>query len=529
MIAGSLSVISIMEKTQTTTTRKITRFELPENLPDDPKVLKALLGEVCATAQHEIDDLLAQIAYLRSPRPSAPAFDPNQALFPFAQPPTEAPAPPAMEPAAGDAPAGKGHGRRPWPENLPREREEIAPPADAMKCRGCGGELMKIGEEVTPEIEYKPASYFIRLIVRPKFACVPCQGNVVIADLPPRPILKGRPGPGMLSHVVVAKYEWHQPLERQAAIMKSAGLGLAPTTLDGWIGAMADMYAPIWRVMRSEALASGLLNCDYTPVTVLIPGQEGTTAGNLGVNIGGGHVVFHYAPDKSAGEFGRFLDGFRGYLQCDMGSTNMPQASPEKGIVLVGCWQHARKYFKEAVPSTPSTATEALQWIKSLYRIEEQAKGMTPEERKALRAKESRPILEKFRTWLEVKKAETLPKSPVGEAIAYALRHWGQLNRYLEDGRLEIDNNVSERNLRCVGVGRRNWLFAGSDAGAGWAATLYSLVQSCKLHGIDAFEYFRDTLKKLPTHPARELTPKAWNAAVEKEKLEAGAVARPPP
>ena len=229
-----------MERTRTTTTRKITRFEIPENLPDDPKVLKALLGEVCATAQHEIDDLLAQIASLRSPRPSAPAIDPNQTLFPFAQPPTDAPAPPAMEPAAGDAPAGKGHGRRPWPENLPREREEIAPPADAMKCRGCGGELTRIGEEVTPEVEYKPASYFIRQIVRPKFACVPCQGNVVIADLPPRPILKGRPGPGMLSHVVVAKYEWHQPLERQAAIMKSAGVDIAPTTLDGWIGAMAD-------------------------------------------------------------------------------------------------------------------------------------------------------------------------------------------------------------------------------------------------------------------------------------------------
>lgn len=486
---------------------------LPAEMPSIPGALKPFIDAMIAGFQKELDAARQQIeqltAALKGIRRTIPGDDPQQIYLPFAQPPAigpEAPKPAEIW-SHSDVPK-KGHGRRALPDDVLTQREELHPSREALCCAGCGGALKKIGEEVTTEIEYRPASCWRHEIARIKYACAQCQENVVIAELPERPILKGLPSTNLLSGIVDGKYGDHQPLTRQQRKFRSQGLDLALSTMCDWVGEVEAMYKPVWNAMKREALCSGVLNSDDTPVPVLDPPSRHTKSGRLWVHIGGGHVVFDYTPDKSAQWLAQFLAGFKGYFQGDSSSVNLSIA--QDGVVHAGCWAHALRRFRAALETSPQTAADGRAFIRELYAVEGEAREKNVADRAAFRQERCSEVLDRFRTWLEFHERLTLPKSPVGEAIRYTLSQWNSLRRYLEDGRLSIDNNIAERNLRAVALGRKNWMFAGSDEGGRRAAAMYSLVQSCRLQGLDSYAYLRDTMPLLSTHTAAGLTPKAW-------------------
>jgi transposase len=426
---------------------------------------------------------------------------------------------------------GNGHGRKKLPAHLPRERIEYALPEESRVCprEGCGGELSRIGEEVSEQLEYQPASLHVRQIVRVKYACRKCQEHVALAEAPPTPIEKGMPGPGLLAHVMVNKFADHLPLHRQEAIFARQGVDLKRTTLCDWVGRAAALLEPLTARMKTEVLASKKIHTDDTPVPVQDEARTRTRTGRLWVYLGDEahpHTVFDYTPTRSRDGPRTFLDGYAGYLQADA-FTGYDAVYAPGGVIEVACWAHARRKFYDAQTTDAPNAIAAMAFIGELYAVEREAKetGADAAKRLAMRQERSRPVLARVREWLQGQSLAQLPKSPMGQAVSYALANWVALNRYTEDGDLSIDNNAAERALRAVAVGRKNYLFFGSDAGGKRAAIVYSLIASCKRHGIDPWAYLRDVLDRVSTHPARridELLPPRW-----KELREAAAAAVP--
>lgn len=436
----------------------------------------------------------------------------------------ELPEPPQEEPAGEeeeaeeepppDAPRKRRGGRRRLSKDLPRERLEHDVPESERGCPCCGGTMERFGEDVTEELDFVPARFLLREHVRPKYARRKCQEGVKQADLPPRPIEKGRPGPGLLAHVLVSKYVDHLPLYRQTRIFERHGVELHRSTMCDWVRACAETLRPIVELLKREVLRSPVMQADETPLLVLERrGSAGPRRhlGYLWVYRGmEGETVYEYRPTRGAEGPLEFLKGFSGKLQTD-GYSAYDGLSP--GIVEVGCWAHARRKLVAAEASAPGKAKEAVDLVRKLYLVERRARGRPPEERAALRREKAAPVLEALRGKLETWRPEVLPKSPLGEAIGYALRQWPTLDRYLDDGEVEIDNNAIERAIRPVAVGRKNYLFCGSEEGARRAATLYSLIESCKAVGVEPFAYFADVLARTATASARELLPRAWKAA----------------
>jgi transposase len=361
--------------------------------------------------------------------------------------------------------------------------------------------------------------------VRPKYACPECQAHVVIAERLPVPIEKGLPGPGLMAHVAVSKYADHLPLYRQEGIFRRLGVELARSTMCGWMTAAAGLLRPIVQAMLREVLLAAVVQTDDTPLKVQDHEGKGIKTGRLWVCRGGRYTVYDYTPDHSGDGPERVLKGDKGYLQADACSV-YDRLFVGGSILEVGCWMHARRKFYEARTSDPERSHVMLAWVVGLYDVEDEAK----QERKKrpewddaawhayrydLRLRKSRPILEAVRAWLDREQPEILPKSPIGEAINYALNHWGALIRPWEAGFLEIDNGASERALKPVAISRKNWLFAGNDDGGETAAVLMSLCTTCKTLGIDPQAYLRDVLDRISTHPARrieELLPDRWQA-----------------
>ncbi len=410
-------------------------------------------------------------------------------------------------------------GRAPLPEDLPRRREEYHPNPEDLVCPCCHGMKERIGEEVTEELEYVPASLFVREHVRVKYACRHCEEGVVMGELPARPIEKGRPGPGLIAHVVTSKYGDHLPLHRLEGIFARHGVSLARSTMCDWVRWAASLLSPIVRAMKREILKSGLVQTDDTPVQVRAGGRK-THRGYIWTyhSPERREVVYDFTMSRARDGPLRFLSGYRGYLQADAYS-GYDEVFVDSSVVEVGCWAHCRRKFYEALETSPQEASAVLAAIARLYRIEKEAKerDLAPDAVSDLRRERSLPILTAIREYLDLHRDVALPKSPLGKAITYALNQWDALVRYVEDGRLPIDNNGAERTLRKVAIGRKNWLFAGSPAGGERAATLYSLVESCRLAGIDPFAYLRDVLEKVSTHPMSriaELTPRGWKAAL---------------
>src|SRR5579863_5485325 len=408
--------------------------------------------------------------------------------------------------------------RRPLPAELARETETIAPAQEA--CPDCGGTLRKMGEDVAETLEYVPGRFKVVRTVRPKLSCAGCS-QIVQAPAPSRVIDRGLAGPGLLAHVLVAKYADHLPLYRQAEIYRREGVDLDRSTLADWVGGASRTLRPLVDALRKYVLGSEKLHGDDVPVPVLEPGNGKTKTGRLWTYVRDDRptgseepaaVWFAYSPDRKGEHPAAHLEKYAGILQAD-GYAGFNKLYEKGRIVEAACWAHVRRKFHDLYQAHRSPiAQEALERIGQLYAIEQEIRGRSPDERKEVRQTRSRPLLELMQAWWKATLAKLSQKSDVAMAIRYALDRWSALLRFCEDGRIEMDNNAAERALRAVALGRKNYLFAGSDSGGERAAAIYSLLGSAKLNGIDPEAYLSSVLRRIADHPINriaELLP--WN------------------
>jgi transposase len=410
--------------------------------------------------------------------------------------------------------------RKPLPEDLPREVITHLPPHNC--CPDCGGALRQFGEDVSEQLERIPATFKVIRHVRPKFACAGCE-RVVEAPAPARPIERGLPGPDLLAHVLVSKYGNHLPLYRQSEIFAREGVDLDRSTLAGWVGAASELLAPLVDQIRKHVLAASKIHADDTPVPVLAPGNGKTRTGRLWTYVRDDRpagyttppaVWLTYSEDRKGEHPRRHLKDFKGALQADA-YAGFHHLYGDGAIYEVSCWAHTRRKFHDihVVHASPTT-TEAIARIGALYGIEEEIRGKPVDIRRSVRQDRTKPLLDDLRHWMEKTLTSLSTKSETSGAIRYALSRWRALTRFVDDGLLDIDNNAAERSLRSVVMGRKNYLFLGSNSGGQRAASLYSLIATAKLNGLDPEFYLRTVLARIPEHPINrieELLP--WNTA----------------
>jgi transposase len=545
-----MNFTSVQTETESTSVERLVLDVLERDrrirtLEDEVAGLRATLGKrefAYAQLEAQHTDLVDAHARLerehdqlvrRFLRPTTEKLSPDQLRlsFPGGEPaPAAAPAPTPEALAKGDAetsdgkPRKKGHGRKKLPANLKRVPNRIEPPADQLVC-ACGKHKVEIRCEKSERLEREPATLYVIEEQRPIYACpAGCEQSVVCAPAPYNWIDRSLGGPGLHAWVLVAKFGDHLPLNRISSILAREGARVATSTLGGWVKADADALSAIYRALRNDVLESAIVRTDDTSIRVLDPElePEGAYNGRVWAFLGiePGDVFFAFSETRmNADPEGchAVLKEFAGYLQAD--ASNGYDALFKTGTILeCGCWAHCRRKWREAKEAFPAQADRALALIQKLYRIERQAKldGLAPDARRALRLARSRPVLDEFFEWVKRIAPEAVPKSLLATAIGYALNQEAALRRYLEDGRLNVDNNDTERALRHVVTGRNAWLFAGSDEGGRRTAVLSTLVYSCKVLGIDPVVYLTDVFKRLTTHPGAavaELTPRRWLAA----------------
>lgn len=421
-------------------------------------------------------------------------------------------------------------GRKPLAPTLPREEVAHDLKEEDKVCDCCGGALHRIGEETSEQIEVVPAKVKVLRHVRIKYGCEGCENTVKLAEAPQQPIPKSNAGPGLLAHILVSKYDDHLPLYRQAEIWQRLGVDLDRGTMGRWVIQCADLLNPLVEKMKETLRLSDYLQADETSVQVLNePRRKKHQKSYMWVyktsEGEGSTIVYAYGPERASWVASAFLGDFKGYLQTDgysgykkiCADSKKASVDSKKAIVGVGCWAHARRKFMDIVKiwkkPEKGLAHEAVDRIGKLYEIERQAreKKLDYESLKALRTKEALPILKELKLWLEEQRPRIPPKSPLGVAIGYTLNNWVELTRYLEDGRLQIDNNGVERAIRPFAVGRKNWMFKGSVKGAEAGAVIYSLLETAKSYGHNPIEYFTDILKKIPLGENLDtLMPNAW-------------------
>ena len=497
---------------------------LPTDVATLQQMVLQLLGQINEKTRENFD-LQCQLDWLKRQLfgRKSETMDPNQRLLfadlfeklqqqldqrPVPEFTTTLPAATAKVPTSNRP--SRRNGRVLLPADLPRVPEYIDPDPRLIENMRC------IGEDITEILEYIPAGFYVRQIIRRKYAPRGGLGSVVMGPLPALPIEKGRPGPGVLAYIITSKYCDHLPLYRLEQIFARHGLHIPRTTQWDWVRDSADLLLAIVLAMKRLILASAKIHTDDTYIPIQDKSRTQVREGYLWPHIDrANNVYFDYTPTRSREGPEQMLGGYQGYIQADA-FNGYDGLYGEGKATEVGCWGHARRKFDEAKQTDPLRANQMLALIAQLYVIEDQAQGehLDAEGVKALRQKFSKPILEgEIKPLLESWGPELLPKSPIGKAVTYALNQWEALNRYLDNGILSIDNSLSERVIKLVALGRKNWLFSGSDEGAQRAAILYSLIASCKLCGIDPFLYLRDVLERINTHPANridELTPPQW-------------------
>ncbi len=407
--------------------------------------------------------------------------------------------------------------REAFPEHLPREEHVLEP---EPTCSECGGEMQSLGEDVSEQLGRITAAFKVIRTVRRKKICS-CCGHIAQPPVPSLPIQRGIAHASLLGDILVSKYADHQPLYRQSEIAARDDVKLDPASMGRWVGVCEELCDPLTEALRRFTMAGTKLHADDTPIPVLAPGNKKTKTGRLWVYVRddtrsgsteAAAVWFAYSPNRQGIHPQRHLAGFKGTLQADAysGFNNL---YVDGSIREAGCHAHARRKFYDVHVRTPSEATQkALECIGELYGIEAGIRGKPPDERLRVRQEKSKPLLDLYEAWLRAKFETLWSKSEMAKAINYSLNQWAALKLYCDDGTLEIDNNIAENALRCVSLGRKNYLFAGSDSGGERAAAMYSLIGSCKINGIDPRAYLIYVLTHIADHPINridELLP--WN------------------
>jgi len=406
-------------------------------------------------------------------------------------------------------------GRRPLPPELPRV-EVIQDLAESEKICECGTQLSRISDEVSEKLDIIPAKMQVIKNIRYKYACKGCDGveseggAVKIAPLPPQLIPQGIATPGLLAHIMTAKYADALPLYRQEKIFERIGVELSRATMANWVIQVGQRCEPLMDSLRQEICSGPVINMDETPVQVLNePGRPNTSKSYMWVFRGGDvkrpALVFHYDPSRSGDVPQKYLDGYQGYIQTD-GYQGYNVVGERAGIVHLGCWVHVRRKFKDVIKAKAKGdkkkgyADEAIEYIQQIYAVESEAdvKELTAVERYQLRQKKAVPLLKEIRKWLEDISPKAPPQSLLGKAVSYTLNQWERLEKYTLDGLLRPDNNLAENAIRPFVVGRKNWLFAGHPRGAGASATIYSLIETAKANDLEPYRYLRYLFERLP-------------------------------
>jgi transposase len=496
----------------------------PASLPDDVDALKRLIVGMAREAVHAstlIEKLRGELARLKRARfgTSSEKLGPRLEQLELAIEALEVdeaerlagtPVVAEAREAARSRPA-----RRDLPAHLPRESVVHAGPC---ACPACGGSLRRIGEDVTESLDYVPGRFKVVRHIREAFACRACE-QVVQAPAPHHAVPRGRAGPGLLAHIAVAKFDDHLPLYRQAEIYARDGVDLATSTLSGWLGATAATLQPLTELLRREVITgSDVLHGDDTPIPVLAPGTGKTSTGRLWTYVrderphGGARppaAVFFASPDRRGERPLAHLAAFSGVLVADgyAGFNGLYEATRAGGALTeAGCWAHVRRKIFDVHAATGSPlAGEALERIGALYGVERDLHGKPPDARTRERQVRSKPLAEALKAFAETSLAQVPGRSDLAKALRYMLARWPALMRAFDDGRLALDNNAAERALRSVAVGRKNYLFAGSELGAERAAAFYTLIETAKMNRLDPEGYLRDVLTRIADHPAKRL------------------------
>jgi transposase len=487
-------------------------------LPDDAESLKQIIFSLQQQNDHLQDMVrLLQNEIFGRKSEVRPVIDPNQLQL-FMPPEPVAPIQPD-ESITIKGHARKKRGRKPLPEDLPRVEVVHDLPEEEKQC-ACGATLSRIGEETCEKLDYVPARVQVIRHIRPKYACKRCEGveddgpTVRIAPVPVQLIPKSMATEGLLAHIAVSKFADALPLYRQQKIFNRLGVELSRATLANWMIQAAMCCRPVIDLLQQEIRSGPLINIDESPLQVLKePGRSNTTKSFMWVFCGGPlsrpMVLYQYHPTRSGQLALGLLDGYQGYIQSD-GYSGYDHLTGKLGIAHLGCLVHVRRKFMEVVKvrkkargkqaATRGLADEALDYIGALYHIEKQARQneLSFEQIRNLRQQEAKPILDRFKTWLEVRHPQVPPKSLLGKAIQYALNQWDKLVVYLEAGFLKPDNNVAENAIRPFVLGRKNWLFAGAPDGAEASATFFSLIETAKANGLEPYAYLRYLFEKLP-------------------------------
>jgi len=475
--------------------------------------------------QHQVEQLLRRVYGRRSEK-----LDPRQLHFdpmvmevlhqPEAERAEEPPQTPAPEEKRSRKSQRRHPGRIPIPEHLERVEIPLDIPEEEKVCPETGKPLKVIGVETSEKLEYRPGKFIVNVYKRPKYASPDSMASgevgVITAPMPDHPIEKCKADIGLLSQIIVSKFADHLPLYRQDGIFEREGVIIPRATQSSWLIQIYEKIQPLEDVLKETVLERDILFTDDSIIPLQIKGNGKVKKGRLWVYVGGGQgpplTVFDFSHDRSKKRPLDFLDGYRGYVHADAYS-GYDELFRSEWIIEVGCWVHTRRKFDEAASSRPLQATEVMARIAQLYKIESQCKEITSAQRREVREQHSRPLIDGIFKKIEELKGNTLPSEPLRKAIDYALNQRQSLYRYLEDGRLKPDNNTAENAIRPLALGRKNWLFAGSERGARATALYLGLIQSCKACGVNPWEYFDDMLRRIMSHPVnrlRELLPDQW-------------------